>query len=161
MEAAAGRHDDVSLWTEPRQEDCCQLSAYSHLSAHHWLLEPDTHRRSEAIQTRLGHSALESALRSSPACDECGSENEICAWRAPPTHASRTYSLWGRPTGSSGPPPCHMPAGPSRLDVHFISSLPVRQRPACMAWAETRGVQIVGAESYTRPDHDVVDDACD
>jgi hypothetical protein len=47
------------------------------------------------------------------------------------------------------------------LDVHFISSLPVRQRPACMAWAETRGVQIVGAESYTRPDHDVVDDACD
>jgi hypothetical protein len=33
------------------------------------------------------------------------------------------------------------------LDVHFISSLPVLQRPACMAWADTRCVQIVGAES--------------
>jgi hypothetical protein len=47
------------------------------------------------------------------------------------------------------------------LDVCFISSLPVMQRPACMAWADKRPVQIVWAVSDTRPDHDVVDDACD
>jgi len=47
------------------------------------------------------------------------------------------------------------------LDVCFISSLPVMQRPACMAWADKRHVQIVWAVSYTRPDHDVVDDAFD
>ena len=29
------------------------------------------------------------------------------------------------------------------LDVHFISSLPVMQRPACTAWADKRHVQIV------------------
>jgi hypothetical protein len=33
------------------------------------------------------------------------------------------------------------------LDVHFISSLPVVQRPVCMAWADKRLVQIVGAVS--------------
>ena len=32
------------------------------------------------------------------------------------------------------------------LDVHFISSPPVKQRPACMAWADKRLVQIVEAE---------------
>ncbi len=32
------------------------------------------------------------------------------------------------------------------LDVRFISSLPVMQRPACMAWADKRRVQIVWAE---------------
>jgi len=47
------------------------------------------------------------------------------------------------------------------LDVHFISSLPVLQRPACMAWADTRCGQIVGAESSTRPVHGVVDDVFD
>jgi hypothetical protein len=31
----------------------------------------------------------------------------------------------------------------SILDVHFVSSLPVMQRPACKAWADTRPVQIV------------------
>src|SRR6266568_4062520 len=31
------------------------------------------------------------------------------------------------------------------LDVHFISSLPVMQRPVCKAWADKRPVQIVGA----------------
>lgn len=30
-----------------------------------------------------------------------------------------------------------------RLDVRFISSLPVMQRPVCKAWADTRHVQIV------------------
>ena len=34
-----------------------------------------------------------------------------------------------------------------RLDVHFISSLPVKQRPACMAWADKMPAQIAGAES--------------
>ena len=34
-----------------------------------------------------------------------------------------------------------------KLDVHFISSLPVMPPPACMAWADTRPVQIVGAAS--------------
>ncbi len=33
------------------------------------------------------------------------------------------------------------------LDVHFISSLPVKQRPACTAWADKRPAQIVEAES--------------
>ena len=32
------------------------------------------------------------------------------------------------------------------LDVRFISLLPVMQRPACMAWADKRRVQIVWAE---------------
>jgi predicted ATPase len=32
------------------------------------------------------------------------------------------------------------------LDVRFISSPPVKQRPACMAWADTRLAQIVEAE---------------
>jgi len=32
------------------------------------------------------------------------------------------------------------------LDVHFISSPPVKQRPACMAWADKRLVQSVEAE---------------
>ena len=45
------------------------------------------------------------------------------------------------------------------LDVHFISSLPVMQRPACKVWADKRPVQIVWAVRSTRPDHDVVDDA--
>jgi hypothetical protein len=45
------------------------------------------------------------------------------------------------------------------LDVHFISSLPVKQQPACRAWVDKRLVQIAGVESSTRPDHDVVDDA--
>ena len=31
------------------------------------------------------------------------------------------------------------------LDVHFISSLPVKQRPACTAWADKRPVQSVWA----------------
>ena len=47
------------------------------------------------------------------------------------------------------------------LDVHFISSLPVMQRPACKAWVDKRHVQIVWAVSSTMPDHDVVDDAFD
>jgi len=34
---------------------------------------------------------------------------------------------------------------PLRLDVHFISSLPVAQRTVCKAWAHTRHVQIVWA----------------
>jgi len=33
------------------------------------------------------------------------------------------------------------------LDVHFISSLPVKQQPACMAWVDKRPAQIVGVES--------------
>src|SRR4030095_882395 len=33
------------------------------------------------------------------------------------------------------------------LDVRFISSLPVMRRPACMAWADKRHVQSVGAVS--------------
>ncbi len=33
------------------------------------------------------------------------------------------------------------------LDVHFISSLPVKQRPACMAWTDKTPVQMVWAES--------------
>ena len=33
------------------------------------------------------------------------------------------------------------------LDVRFISSLPVMQRPACKAWADKMHVQIVWAES--------------
>ena len=32
-----------------------------------------------------------------------------------------------------------------KLDVHFISSLPVMQRSACKAWADKRHVQIVWA----------------
>src|SRR5262249_24076669 len=28
------------------------------------------------------------------------------------------------------------------LDVHFISSLPVKQQPACMAWVDKRPAQI-------------------
>ena len=31
------------------------------------------------------------------------------------------------------------------VDVHFISSLPVMQRPVCKAWADKRHVQIVWA----------------
>ena len=33
--------------------------------------------------------------------------------------------------------------GPGRhtLDVHFISSLPVRRQPVCKAWADTRPVR--------------------
>jgi hypothetical protein len=54
---------------------------------------------------------------------------------------------------------CKIPG--RKLDVHFISSLPVLQRPACMAGMDTRCVQIVGVERSTRPDHDVVDDAFD
>ena len=46
------------------------------------------------------------------------------------------------------------------LDVRFISSLPVMQRPACKVWADKRPVQIVWAVRSTRPDHGVVDDAC-
>jgi transposase len=34
----------------------------------------------------------------------------------------------------------------TKLDVHFISSPPVKQRPACMAWADKRLVQSVEAE---------------
>jgi nucleotide-binding universal stress UspA family protein len=33
------------------------------------------------------------------------------------------------------------------LDVHFISSLPVKRLSACMAWGDTKPAQIVGAES--------------
>ena len=44
------------------------------------------------------------------------------------------------------------------LDVHFISSLPVKQRPACTAWADKRPAQSVEAESYTTLAPDVVDD---
>jgi len=29
------------------------------------------------------------------------------------------------------------------LDVHFINSLPVKQRPACTVWADKRPAQIV------------------
>jgi len=47
------------------------------------------------------------------------------------------------------------------LDVHFVSSLPVRRRPVYRAWVDTRPVQIVWAVNSTTPDHDVVDDACD
>jgi hypothetical protein len=35
----------------------------------------------------------------------------------------------------------------ANLDVHFISSLPVKQRPACTAWTDKRLAQIVAAES--------------
>ena len=46
---------------------------------------------------------------------------------------------------------CLRPSRPSEseavtsgtLDVHFISSLPVKQRSACTAWADTRPAQIV------------------
>jgi hypothetical protein len=34
--------------------------------------------------------------------------------------------------------------GYGELDVHFISSLPVMQRTACKAWADTKPVQMVG-----------------
>jgi hypothetical protein len=44
------------------------------------------------------------------------------------------------------------------LDVCFISSLPVMQRPACTAWADKKPAQIVGAESQTMLAPDVVDD---
>jgi hypothetical protein len=37
-------------------------------------------------------------------------------------------------------------SGLQSLDVHFISSPPVKQRPACMAWADKRLAQIVEAE---------------
>jgi hypothetical protein len=37
--------------------------------------------------------------------------------------------------------------GNATLDVHFISSLPVKQQPACMTWVDKRPAQIVGAES--------------
>ena len=47
------------------------------------------------------------------------------------------------------------------LDVHFVSSLPVMQQPVCMAWVDTRPVQIVWAERLTTPAPDVVDDASD
>lgn len=33
--------------------------------------------------------------------------------------------------------------GGTRLDVHFINSLPVKQRPACTVWADKRPAQIV------------------
>ena len=34
-----------------------------------------------------------------------------------------------------------------KLDVHFISSLPVMQRTVCKVWADTRPVRITRAES--------------
>ena len=48
-----------------------------------------------------------------------------------------------------------------RLDVHFVSSLPVMRQPVCRAWVDTRPVQISWAERFPRPDPDVVDDASD
>jgi hypothetical protein len=50
---------------------------------------------------------------------------------------------------------------PPVLDVRFISSLPVMQRPAWKAWADKRHVQIVWAVRSTMLDHDGVDDECD
>jgi hypothetical protein len=47
------------------------------------------------------------------------------------------------------------------LYVHFISSRPVKQRFACMAWADKMPVQMVWAESSTRPGPAVVDGAFD
>ena len=35
----------------------------------------------------------------------------------------------------------------TKLDVHFISSLPVMQRTVCKVWADTRPVRIAWAES--------------
>ena len=52
-----------------------------------------------------------------------------------------------------------IPSGAASLDVHFISSLPVKQQPACMAWMETRPAQIAGVASETTRGPDVVDDA--
>ena len=40
-----------------------------------------------------------------------------------------------------------LPETLTALDVHFISSLPVKQQPACMAWVDKRPAQIVEAES--------------
>ena len=34
----------------------------------------------------------------------------------------------------------------SALDVHFISSLPVKRQPVCTAWVDTKPAQIVEAE---------------
>jgi hypothetical protein len=36
---------------------------------------------------------------------------------------------------------------PMQLDVHFISSLPVKQLSACTAWGDKKLAQIVWAES--------------
>jgi hypothetical protein len=48
-----------------------------------------------------------------------------------------------------------------KLDVHFVSPLPVMQRPACKVWADTRRVQIVWVERSPMLGPDIVDDACD
>ena len=37
----------------------------------------------------------------------------------------------------------HWLAALEQLDVHFINSLPVKQRPACTVWADKRPAQIV------------------
>jgi hypothetical protein len=47
------------------------------------------------------------------------------------------------------------------LDVHFLSSLPVKQRPTCTVWADKRPVQMVWAVRSTRPAPGVADGACD
>lgn len=47
------------------------------------------------------------------------------------------------------------------LDVHFVSPLPVMQRPAYRVWVERRLVQIVWAESAPTLVPAVVDGVCD
>jgi lactate dehydrogenase-like 2-hydroxyacid dehydrogenase len=47
------------------------------------------------------------------------------------------------------------------LDVHFVSSLPVMQRPVYRAWVDTRPVQISWVERLPTLAPDVVDDASD
>jgi hypothetical protein len=57
---------------------------------------------------------------------------------------ARTKKPAGRPKGE--PSTIVNVRLPLTLDVHFISSPPVKQRPACMAWADKRLAQIVEAE---------------
>ena len=58
----------------------------------------------------------------------------------------KTYRPWEpeRYRQDAHSPAAKLPEGD--LDVHFISSPPVKQRPACMAWADKRLVQSVEAE---------------
>jgi len=72
---------------------------------------------------------------------------------------------WTKPLGRRGRPLAdlkHAAAGidgaGGTLDVHFISLLPVRQRNAYKAWGDSRHVQSVAAEGYTRLAPDVAGD---
>jgi hypothetical protein len=55
-------------------------------------------------------------------------------------------SAQGQETQSAASDADEAAAGPG-LDVHFISSLPVKQLSACTAWGDKKLAQIVWAES--------------